>query len=159
MESGVAPRVELSLVGPQWQEPLAQFFKVLVESGDEKFFHPHPLTVDAARELATYSGMDLYYVAVDGRTVLAYGMLRGWDMGFEMPSLGIALLPSMRGTGLAAGLMHFLHAVARMRGCSRVRLTVAIDNTRAVALYRRLGYMFAVDPKNPARWLGIHDLN
>jgi ribosomal protein S18 acetylase RimI-like enzyme len=69
-------------------------------------------------------------------------MLRGWDEGFEIPSLGIAILPDARGTGLGTALMHYLHAEATRRGVPKVRLTVHEDNARAVALYRSLGYEF-----------------
>jgi len=92
--------------------------------------------------LAQYSGKDLYYVAVSGTAVAAYGMLRGWDEGYQVPSLGIAIHPDARGTGLASTFMQFLHAAARLRGATRVRLKVNSENTAARRLYQSLGYRF-----------------
>ena len=64
----------------------------------DKFFHPHPFTTEAARERAAYTGKDLYYVVIEGDEILGYGMLRGWDEGYEVPSLGIVIHPAHRGS-------------------------------------------------------------
>jgi ribosomal protein S18 acetylase RimI-like enzyme len=149
-------QLEIARVTPGWEAPLAKFFQLLVDSGDDRHFHPHPLTLARARELTAYTGDDLYYVVVDDHFVLAYGMLRGWDEGYATPSLGIAVHPCARGSGLAETFMHFLHSAARLRGCSRIRLTVSTVNTRAIALYRRLGYTF--DDLSTEPLVGFRDL-
>ena len=125
-----------------WEQPFADFLVRLAANGDEATFHPHPLTRESAAQLANYSGRDLYYVFVDQGQVLGYGMLRGWDEGFEVPSLGIAIDPSVRGRRIGLALMHFLHAVAKQRGCSSIRLTVSATNLAAIRLYEGLGYRF-----------------
>jgi ribosomal protein S18 acetylase RimI-like enzyme len=71
-------------------------------------------------------------------------MLRGWDEGFSIPSLGIAIDPSARGLHLGRAFMHFLHFVAKRRGCSLVRLTVSQTNHSAIKLYEGLGYKLEV---------------
>lgn len=125
-------------------------------AGDEKHFHPHPLTDGEARRRARYVGKDLYYTLVESGRVLGYGMLRGWDEGYEVPSLGIAVHPNARGVQLGELLMRFLHAAARRRGATRVRLTVYPDNTAAIALYRKLGYSFQA--ADNGRLIGLIDL-
>jgi len=134
--------LEIRRIEPSFEKPLAQFFHALTARGDDAYFHPHPLTEAEARKLAWYSGKDLYYVLVDGQEVLGYGFLRGWDDGFDIPSLGIAIHPSVREQGLGKLLMHFLHAAARHRGARRIRLKVYPENVNAVRLYKRLGYSF-----------------
>jgi ribosomal protein S18 acetylase RimI-like enzyme len=121
---------------------LAAFFQRLVDAGIEKHFHPHPLTPDEAGRRAQYTGKDLYYALLVGGDIVAYGMLRGWDEGFEIPSLGVAVCPDSQGRGYGRLLMEFLHAVARQRGAKRVRLKVHSDNSPAISLYRSLGYVF-----------------
>jgi RimJ/RimL family protein N-acetyltransferase len=69
-------------------------------------------------------------------------MLRGWDEGYQVPSLGIALHAQARGTGLARAFMLYLHQVARWQGAKRVRLRVFPDNIPARRLYESLGYAF-----------------
>jgi len=134
--------LECVRLDPRWQAALAEFFRALLDAGDEREFHPHPLTPDEAARLCSHEGDDLYYVLVDAGRVLAYGMLRGWDEGYVVPSLGIAVHPLERGRGLGMLLMEFLHAAARRRGASRVRLKVYPRNVVALQMYRRLGYVF-----------------
>jgi [ribosomal protein S18]-alanine N-acetyltransferase len=132
--------LEFSQIGARHERGLADFFRDLVGHGDEPWFHPHPLTAGHAAWLAGYRGRDLYYAATRGEAVLAYGLLRGWDEGYEVPSLGIAVHPASRRRGLARPFMLFLHAVARQRGARRIRLKVYPDNGPARRLYESLGY-------------------
>jgi len=132
---------------------LRAFFRAFVQGPDRGFFQPHPMTDDEAAKLCGYAGRDLYYAACLGNNVLAYGLLRGWDEGYEIPSLGIAIHPEARGRGLARPFMAFLHAAAKARGATKVRLTVHNENQRAVELYRRLGYQ--LEAKNDHELIGV----
>ena len=134
--------MEIRVVGKTIEQPLAEFFCDLAKAGDDKYFHPHPLTPDEARRRAQYSGKDLYYVVMESEKVIGYAMLRGWDEGYEIPSLGVAMHPSARGLGLGELLIRFLHAAAQRRGCDKVRIRVYPQNAKAVALYKKLGYCF-----------------
>lgn len=134
--------LECSRLGPRGVALLGEFFRALRESGSTRHFHPHPLTDDEAANRVAYSGQDLYAALVDDSRVLGYGMLRGWDKGHEVPSLGIAIRPDARGLGLGMAMMHFLQAAARLRGARRVRLKVHADNLVACRLYEQLGYRF-----------------
>jgi ribosomal protein S18 acetylase RimI-like enzyme len=139
-----AEQLEFVRLQPRFEQALVQFFAALVEGHDDWHFHPHPFTPEAASERVRYQGRDVYCVAVSGSRVLGYGMLRGWDEGYEVPSLGIAIHPDARGIGLGRAMMLYLHAEARRRGASRIRLKVHPENARAVDLYRSLGYEFGV---------------
>jgi ribosomal-protein-alanine N-acetyltransferase len=125
------------LVRPDDGPHLAQLFAGIRDEG----FHPHPLTDAAAARVAAYGGRDVYAVleASDSRFV-AYGMLRGWDDGFALPSLGLAVHEDCRRRGYGRLMMEWLHAEARRRGASQVRLRVAGTNGPARALYAQLGY-------------------
>jgi len=130
------------VVQPEHTQALAAFFERLRAHQIERTFHPHPLTVDEAARRAAYRGRDFYCVLVQATAVVGYGMLRGWDEGYQVPSLGIVVDPSVQGRGYGRLLMQFLHATARQRGAARIRLKVYPDNTKAIALYRSLGYVF-----------------
>jgi [ribosomal protein S18]-alanine N-acetyltransferase len=134
--------IEFRQFSSVWKPGLAAFLQLLEENGDIKFFHPHPFTDEFLDSLCKYKGNDLYYVAVEAETVLAYGLLRGWDEGYTIPSLGIATHPQLRGIGLSRAFMHFLHIAARRKGALEIRLKVYPDNTKAVKLYESLGYVF-----------------
>jgi ribosomal protein S18 acetylase RimI-like enzyme len=150
-------QLEIRRVGPELEGALAELFAALVAAGDDETFHPHPFTPAAAAERARYEGKDVYAVAVAGGRALAYGMLRGWDEGYEVPSLGIAVHPAARALGLGRALMLYLHVEARRRAAPRIRLKVYPDNERAVALYRSLGYAFA-EQLERGQLVGVKDL-
>ncbi|MFQ3592772.1 MAG: GNAT family N-acetyltransferase [Gemmataceae bacterium] len=137
---------------------LAEFFSQLTQAGDNRFFHPHPFTSQEAQRIVSYTGRDLYLVANDGPRIIAYGLLRGWDAGFEVPSLGIAVHPAERGSGVARAFMIYLHAAARRQGATRVRLKVYPDNAAAKRLYESLGYVFT-DQSPDGQLVGIYDLS
>jgi ribosomal protein S18 acetylase RimI-like enzyme len=134
--------LEIRLIRPADAGPLGDFFEELAVGQTAVWFHPHDLTREAADALARYEGHDLYYIELDGDEIVGYGMLRGWDEGFDIPSLGIAIADRHQGRGLGTLLMNFLHAAARSRGARAVRLRVAPANEVAIRMYRRLGYEF-----------------
>lgn len=137
-----AGQMEFRKPEPGMEQVLEEFFAGLERSGTSRWFHPHPFDGAAARERCAYRGADAYCIAIAGGRVLGYGLLRGWDEGYQVPSLGIAVADAARGTGLGRALMLYLHAEAKRRGAPRIRLKVYPDNQRAVTLYRSLGYVF-----------------
>lgn len=117
---------------------LAKLFDAI--SGDA-LFTPHPFNRTFIDWLRTHTGRDRYLVASLGtEALMGYGMLRGWDDGFEVPSLGIAIHPSARGIGLGTLMMNTLHRHAWAAGAQSIRLRVHPENARAIGLYMRLGY-------------------
>jgi ribosomal protein S18 acetylase RimI-like enzyme len=130
---------EFRMASPGEAEALAELF----EDIDETFFRPHPFTADEARRIANLQGRDVYALLFnDGRPV-AYGMLRGWNEGFEIPSLGIAVRTDSHRRGFGRLMMAHLHEVARAHGAEKVRLRVHPENHRARRLYESLGYEYA----------------
>jgi ribosomal protein S18 acetylase RimI-like enzyme len=154
---------------PADETRLADLFCALAIAGDERLFHPHPLTHTAARTVCRHRDAadggphDEYHVAVEpsarggAETIVGYGMLRGWSEGYETPSLGIAVHPDHRGRGIARQLMDHLHAVAADRGAPRVRLKVYRHNVAAVRLYKSLAYEF--EPFSETELLGFRALS
>ncbi len=136
--------LEICRLRPEMEPLLAHFFDELARV-DKQYFHPHPFDAATAKRIAHYAGRDLYYAAICGEQIVGYGMLRGWDEGYDVPSLGLAVHPQSRGMGIGKLLMHFLHAAARCRGATQVRLKVHRENEVALAMYQRLGYAFEVE--------------
>ena len=129
-------------------DSLTKLFASFETAGLAEFFHPHPFTPEYAKELSEYSGKDLYFLLLNDGQAIGYGMLRGWDEGYEVPSLGIAIHPEYQGLKLSRALMEFLHCAARLRGAPEVMLKVYNDNAPAVHLYQSMGYdMSALNDK------------
>lgn len=143
-------------LGPEWEQPLAEFLRALEAAGDARGFRPHPFTREEIARLARRQGKDVYCLLVEGDRVVAYGMLRGWDEGYEVPSLGIAVHPDVRRRGVGRAMMEHLHGAARERGAARVRLRVLADNLPALSLYERMGYRF--EASEPPYLVGFIDV-
>jgi ribosomal-protein-alanine N-acetyltransferase len=141
----VTVALEIRIAGSDVLESLERFFRRIVEADVDKLFHPHPFTREQAARIACYDGKDMYYVLTLEHEIVGYGMLRGWDEGFDVPSLGLAIAPSYQGKGFGSLLMHFLHMAARCRGAKTIRLKVHQQNERALAMYSSLGYEFAAE--------------
>jgi [ribosomal protein S18]-alanine N-acetyltransferase len=130
--------VEYRVVGPSDESILAELFANI----DDTFFRPHPFTPEEARSIANRRGRDVYAVMADGLRPVAYGMLRGWDEGYSVPSLGIAVRTDAQGRGCGRLMMEHLHAEALARGADQVRLRVHPENVRARRLYESMGYVY-----------------
>ena len=148
--------LEYTLVSPSWAEKLAQFFSALVVNKDALYFHPHPFTCEMAKKIAKYEGDDLYFLQIKDNEITGYAMLRGWDEGYEIPSLGIVIHPDFRNHGLSIEFMEFLHNQARAKGVTKLRLKVYSNNTVAQHLYESLGYSFT-DEEN-GQLIGYYEL-
>ena len=150
--------MELVKFEPVWVAPLKDFLDAIADRGEKRFFSPHAVDEASLSALSKHSGKDLYLLLVNSHRVLGYGLLRGWDKGYSVPSLGIAIHPDARGTGFARALMEFLHAEAGFRGSSKVRLRVHAENQKALSLYTHLGYIFAADESQDQYLVGFKEL-
>lgn len=56
-------------------------------------------------------------------------------------SLGIGVLDSFRGMGIGKALMLKALELAKDKGLTRIELTVRENNTRAIELYKKLGFV------------------
>lgn len=98
------------------------------------------MTLEQASRISRLDGRDVYLMGFAGERAVAYGMLRGWDEGYSVPSLGIGVRRDALRNGYGRAMMLALHEAARQRGATQVRLRVHPDNAAARALYRSLGY-------------------
>ena len=84
---------------------LAEFFAAVAADAEAaRFFHPHPLTRAFAVELCGRASTcrDRYFALWYGGRIAGYGMLRGWDEGFVVPSFGACVHPELRDAGIGA---------------------------------------------------------
>jgi phosphomannomutase/ribosomal protein S18 acetylase RimI-like enzyme len=135
-------RIRIARLNTADLEAIIQLFMLIDQDPLAKNFHPHPFNEDQARKIAQYQGQDLYLGLFQQEELIGYGMLRGLDAGYKIPSLGIYLAPAARGRGLSIKLMQALHNAAREFNAPSIRLKVYPDNIAAVNLYKNMGYFF-----------------
>jgi ribosomal protein S18 acetylase RimI-like enzyme len=150
--------VDIICLKPVHTVALARFFARVASDPKSIHFHPHPFSDSEAEHICNYIGNDKYVGLLCGKEVFGYGMLRGWDEGFTVPSLGIYVAPDLRGTGAARLLMQYLHLIAKLSGATQVRLKVDRDNNTAYRLYKSMGYLFTDMHEPVAQLLGLVNL-
>ncbi|MFK2879003.1 GNAT family N-acetyltransferase [Rhodanobacter hydrolyticus] len=150
--------IECLLLRPGGEVALARFFADLEVAGDDVFFHPHAGDVATLRAIAERPGKDLYVVFLEEGNVRAYGLLRGWNEGYDVPSLGVAVHPNVRTCGFGRLMMEYLEAMARYRGAPAIRLRVRKDNVRAIAMYGRRSYVMQPDAGDAQLLVGFKTL-
>lgn len=148
------PIIECVMFRPGSERALQAFLEAIDEGGETRLFSPHASDMDTLKALATGAHRDIHCLLVEGSLTVGYGLLRGWDEGFVIPSLGIAIHPLRRGRGLGNFLMEYLELLARLRGSASVRLRVLRSNTAAIALYATRGYEWQADPSDENLLIG-----
>ncbi len=134
---------------------LESLFNKVIHDGDDEMFHPHPFTKDHISNIIK-SKRDMYFMILVDSNVSGYGLLRGWDDGYSIPSLGIYIEKSFRGRGLAMQLMHHMHLAAKLCKASSVRLKVYKTNYAAIKLYKSLDYK--LQEYDQYQLIGLKDL-
>ena len=131
--------MEIKLLRNADIEFIESFWNSLSEN-DISFFHPHTFNHESACKICEYVGKDEYYAIWDMSKIAGYGMLRGMDDGYAVPSLGLCIGNKYRRTGLSKLFINFLEISAKLKGCGYIRLSVMLENTYAIKLYSSLGY-------------------
>lgn len=135
--------LEFSILEMKDCNDLVCIFDAISKDPTIRFFHPHEFTEDKAHEIAClYSGQDLYFGFRVDFELAGYALLRGWDEGFQIPTLGIYLLEKWRGLGLGKVYLSALHDFAFQKGAKKVMLKVDSENFKAKDLYEKAGYTF-----------------
>jgi perosamine synthetase len=133
--------LEIRAVAGSDADRLARFFARNRGTATSLQFSPFELTGARAREIAAATGGDHFFVATIDDEVVAMSMLRGFDEGYAIPSLGIVVDGAQQGRGIGRRLVAWTVERARAEGCATVRLSVYGDNAAALSLYRSLGFV------------------
>ncbi len=101
------------------------------------FLTIYNLVTRAIRNASEGRGQGLVVVGLDDNP-LAYGQYTLWPTCAEISDLVVA--EPLRGQGVGTAMIQTLIKRARTQGATAFEIGVALDNPRAAALYRRLGF-------------------
>ena len=121
------------------KENVNDLFHFLIKN-ENKFFIPHDINKETLYD--NINSKDKYYIMLKENIIIGYGMLRGYDEGYDIPSLGIIIDKDYRGNGFSKIMMKFLEDETLKYGSNMIRLTVFKKNKKAISLYKNLGYIF-----------------
>jgi ribosomal protein S18 acetylase RimI-like enzyme len=119
---------------------LNRFFRENDAEAILRHFHPFPLTLETAVNIACAEHKDHYYGMFLADRMIGLSMLRGWEEGYAVPSFGILIDRQFHGMGIGRKMTEFTIGEARKLGCKRMRLSVYASNEAALRLYRSLGF-------------------
>ena len=105
---------------------------------DKEFFHPHPFTLTALRDLLDRP-YDYYFVKEIDHTIIGYSMLRTFGK-YEIPTFGGVIWDEYRGKDYGSELLNDTLSEARNLGFNLIKLKVYEHNTRALNLYKKHGF-------------------
>ena len=83
---------------------------------------------------------NFYTILRLGSKSIGFGMLRGWDEGWEDICLGLIVHQDYRRKGYGRFLMDCLLDEVKRRKIPRVRLHVSPENIPALELYKKVGF-------------------
>jgi ribosomal protein S18 acetylase RimI-like enzyme len=136
--------IEIIQLRSEHLERLVIFFDLINLPEYKINFTPHSFDKKNADIICNYIGKDKYFaVLLDKEQIIAYFMLRGWDEGYTIPSLGLCILKEYQHLGLGKTIINFLEVLAKINGCSKIMLKVKKTNIIAKKLYARQGYVFS----------------
>jgi len=135
--------IEIVRLREDHAELLNIFFEHINTPEYRKDFSPFPFDGKQATVLCNYQGQDLYYaIIMENTKIIGFGMLRGWDEGYEIPSIGLCIRKTYQGMGFGKLMLAFLEIASKVKGCSKVMLKVKKNNDKAKRLYEANGYTF-----------------
>lgn len=141
-------KFHLCRLEPIHTKQVSIFFSLIENDPSAQHFHPHPFTKDYAKIITNYQGKDLYLGLFEVNNMIGYGILRGWDAGYEIPSLGVYVSSKYRGQGISKFFLSEMHTMARNKGAVKIRLKVYSENIIAKNLYKAIGYKFNYTQNN-----------
>jgi [ribosomal protein S18]-alanine N-acetyltransferase len=121
-----------------------------------KYFQPHPFTFEYLYNISLVYEKDFYSLIFLDKQVIGYGMLRGLDEGYKIPSMGVSSDREFSHMGLATMLIKFMEMSCKLNGIYKVRIGVMKGNPFAKSLYENLGYNFTQELED--REYAIKDL-
>lgn len=100
-----------------------------------------------------------HFVALSGEKIIGWCDITSLDRPVfaHVGSLGIGVLADYRGQGVGEALIRAALHQAKIRGLTRIELTVFENNKPAIALYEKLGFVVEGVHKNKSRIDGQYE--
>lgn len=98
------------------------------------------------------------FVALDGTTVVGWcDIFPAWAHAVQhCGTLGMGVLAPYRCHGIGQQLLSATIAKAKANGITRIVLEARADNTRAIRLYERMGFVHETRKRNALRFEGVY---
>lgn len=115
---------------------------VLLQSQNPRYiqyFKPFLFDEDTLRSVLSEVHEDVFEGLYQGERLIGLMMLRGWDEGYEVPTLGVMIDEQHRNHGLMTLTVEVAKVICRMRKVHRIMYKAHPDNVPAKSA-TRLGF-------------------
>lgn len=93
-----------------------------------RFFHALPREEPALQRVLGECRSDVYYGIFEEGALVGLFMLRGWDVGYEIPSFGLFIAEQARGRGYLHFTLSMAAELCRNTGAPRFMAKIHPDN-------------------------------
>jgi len=104
-----------------------------------QYFKPFPFDESTLRRVLSEVREDVFEGFYHGDRLIGLMMLRGWDEGYEVPTLGAMIDEQHRNHGLMTLIVEVAKVICRMRKVGRIMYKAHPDNVPAKSA-TRLGF-------------------
>jgi ribosomal protein S18 acetylase RimI-like enzyme len=162
MPTAAAPSINAPVIAPITPAYAASFHACLDAVAREKRWlaqvEAPPLDRVEAFVQDSVAADAAQFVALDGDVVVGWAdIFPAWAHAVaHTGTLGMGLLPAWRGRGLGRQLLQACIGKARAQGITRVTLQARADNTAAIRLYKRTGFVHEARLHRAMRFDGVY---
>jgi ribosomal protein S18 acetylase RimI-like enzyme len=136
MPKPIEPQPRIRKARESDAEPIYAVFKRAFASSPDASIPEFPLWKNAFMKMPQFH----FYVWEDGREIVGFAQLVEEKDSHEAEVRTIGVLPARGGKGIGRHLLEHCIDQARKLNCQSCRLTVSVQNEKALALYSRAGF-------------------
>jgi ribosomal-protein-alanine N-acetyltransferase len=128
-------------LGPQDEPALVRFFQENNRPEVTSLFRAFAFDAASAERICREPRRDRYFAMFEGHEIACFGMLRGWDEGFDVPTFGLVADHRFNGRGHGWRMWNWVMELGRELGCARMRITTDQSNTLILRMALKLGFL------------------
>jgi len=130
----------ISELGPKDEEALTRFFLENNRPEITDLFRAFAMDATSAKRICHGPRRDRYFAMYEGEMIVCFGMLRGWDEGYEVPTFGLTADHRSNGRGHGWRMWRWAIGLARDLGAKKLRITTDLKNAIILGMAAKLGF-------------------
>jgi RimJ/RimL family protein N-acetyltransferase len=133
------------------EEDFKAVYDLYMDAASNPYLTYDPMNLEEFRPIfySVLLSQTLYVVELDGTIIGTYRLISKSDRQSHTVYIGgFAVNPGMKGRGVGSAILHHIKKDCFAKGKSRIELTVDVNNTAAIALYKKLGFVLEGTVKN-----------
>ena len=127
-------------LGPEDEAALTRFFLENDRPEVTDLFRAFTMDVATAARICHEPRRDRYFAIFEGEEIACFGMLRGWDEGYEVPTFGMTADHRFNGRGHGWRMWKWVMGLARELGAKEIRITTDLKNAIILGMAAKLGF-------------------